>query len=144
MYSVDTEAEARQLLIAACPRNIAGDFYARELSEEQTFENLAAFSQRLADTHSSMKANQMENTTQANQSDLPNVTTTQKPITAQSDLITIAPRQPTGERAHAPAKLSNGWWGVVRSGRIVQHGIKSRSDAREAARRLNGERPCAD
>ena len=49
VFSVDTEAEAKQLLIMACPRNRAGsqDFFAPELAEEQTLENLRKFSDRL-------------------------------------------------------------------------------------------------
>lgn len=48
VYSCKTEAEAKQLLVAACPRSINGDFVAVELVEEQTTENLRKFSDRLA------------------------------------------------------------------------------------------------
>ncbi len=51
VFSVGTEEEARDLLVAACPTNTEGDFVAPELAEEQTLENLAAFSVRLARTH---------------------------------------------------------------------------------------------
>ncbi len=48
VFSVDTEEEAKQLLIATCPRGDDGHFYARELIEEQTLENLQVFSDKLA------------------------------------------------------------------------------------------------
>jgi hypothetical protein len=38
-----------QLLTLACPTNRAGQFIAPELADEQTFENLQAFSDRLHD-----------------------------------------------------------------------------------------------
>jgi hypothetical protein len=47
VYSVDTEEEAEQLIVAACPRDYAGKHYARELVNEQTLSNLAQFSQKL-------------------------------------------------------------------------------------------------
>lgn len=47
VYSVDTEEEAEQLLTAACETNYEGEYVARELAEEQTIDNLAAFSERL-------------------------------------------------------------------------------------------------
>lgn len=47
VFGVATEAEAEQLIIMACPRDTAGAYYARELAEEQTLENLVAFSDRL-------------------------------------------------------------------------------------------------
>ena len=55
VYSVDTEEEAKQLLIAACPRNNNGDFIAPELATEQTLNNLYAFGHRLANIHERMK-----------------------------------------------------------------------------------------
>jgi len=55
VFSVDTEEEAYRLLILACPRNEAGEFIARELVEEQTLENLQAFSDRLANAYQFMK-----------------------------------------------------------------------------------------
>lgn len=51
VFSVDTEAEAEQLIIATCPRDAAGTHYARELAQEQTLENLQAFSDHLAETY---------------------------------------------------------------------------------------------
>lgn len=47
VFSVDTESEARMLIVAACPCDSEGHYYARELSDEQTLENLDAFSDRL-------------------------------------------------------------------------------------------------
>lgn len=47
VFSVDTEEEAKMLIVMACPRDAVGNHYARELAEEQTLENLAAFSDRL-------------------------------------------------------------------------------------------------
>jgi hypothetical protein len=52
---VDTEEEARSLLIAACGRNLKGQFIARELVYEQSIDNLFAFGERLAETHKRMK-----------------------------------------------------------------------------------------
>jgi len=49
VFSVDTEEEAQRLLFVACPRNMDGEFIARELVEEQTLENLQRFSDKLAD-----------------------------------------------------------------------------------------------
>lgn len=48
VFSVDTEDEAKMLIVMACPSGGDGHYYARELVEEQTLENLAAFSDRLA------------------------------------------------------------------------------------------------
>lgn len=47
VFSVDTEAEAKRLLTMACGTNFKGDFVAKELVEEQTFEHLLHFSNRL-------------------------------------------------------------------------------------------------
>lgn len=55
VFSVDTEEEARQLIIAACPRDDQGTHYARELAHEQTLENLQAFSDKLARTWTLMQ-----------------------------------------------------------------------------------------
>lgn len=54
MFSVDTEEDAERLLILACPRNLNGEFIARELTDEQTLENLQAFSDRLAKAYAFM------------------------------------------------------------------------------------------
>lgn len=48
MFSVDTEDEAKRLLSLACDTNLKGEFIARELVEEQTFERLKSFSDRLS------------------------------------------------------------------------------------------------
>lgn len=55
VYSVDTEEEAKSLLVLACETNTDGEFIARELAHDQTLENLAAFSDRLAAVHKRMK-----------------------------------------------------------------------------------------
>lgn len=48
MHSVDTEEEAEQLLMFACQTSkITGEYFARELVEEQTLDNLQAFATRL-------------------------------------------------------------------------------------------------
>lgn len=48
MFSVDTEQEARDLIVLACPTNIRGEYIAPELAREQTLENLDKFGERLA------------------------------------------------------------------------------------------------
>lgn len=57
MYSVDTEEEARALLVLACGTvktgPYAGEFFAKELTEHQTLDNLFAFGERLAQLHQS-------------------------------------------------------------------------------------------
>jgi hypothetical protein len=55
VFSVDTEEEAEQLLIASCPRGLDGAFYAPELAQEQTLENLQAFSDRLLSIYTRIK-----------------------------------------------------------------------------------------
>lgn len=55
VFSVETEQEARDLLILACPTNGLGQFVAEELVHEQTFVNLAAFSDRLEKAWKEMK-----------------------------------------------------------------------------------------
>ena len=55
VYSVDTEEEAKQLLVLACERNIDGEFIARELAHEQSIDKLLAFGDRLASVHERMK-----------------------------------------------------------------------------------------
>lgn len=47
MFGVQTEKEAEMLIIMACPRDQEGEHYARELAQEQTLENLVAFSDKL-------------------------------------------------------------------------------------------------
>lgn len=48
VFSVDTEEDARHLLVLACGRNLQGEFFSRELTQEQSFKNLRVFSDRLA------------------------------------------------------------------------------------------------
>lgn len=55
VYSVDTEEEAEMLLRTACDTNVAGEYVARELVEEQTLENLEAFGARLQSVHERIK-----------------------------------------------------------------------------------------
>ena len=45
---MDTEEEAKRLIVLACPTDANGVYYARELAQEQTLENLQAFSDKLA------------------------------------------------------------------------------------------------
>jgi hypothetical protein len=47
VFSVSTEKEAKMLIAMTCPLSMDGDHYARELAEDQTLENLVAFSDRL-------------------------------------------------------------------------------------------------
>lgn len=47
VFSVETEQEARDLIVLTCPRNLAGEYVAPELAQEQTLENLDAFGDRL-------------------------------------------------------------------------------------------------
>ncbi len=47
VFSVNTAAEAEDLLILACPRNDAGEFVAPDLAQEQSLENLYKFGDRL-------------------------------------------------------------------------------------------------
>lgn len=51
VYSVGSEKEAKSLLIFACGTNLQNEFVARELLNEQTLENLEAFSVRLHQAH---------------------------------------------------------------------------------------------
>ena len=50
-YSVETEACAQALLVAACQTNERGEYVARELAFEQTLDNLEAFGDRLHSVH---------------------------------------------------------------------------------------------
>lgn len=56
MLSVDTDEEARALLVMTCSTNINREFIARELAHEQTLENLQKFSDRLNDAYKVMKS----------------------------------------------------------------------------------------
>jgi hypothetical protein len=48
VFSTNTEDEARTLIVMTCPLGDDGNYYARELIEEQNLENLQAFSDKLA------------------------------------------------------------------------------------------------
>lgn len=56
VFSVDTEKEAKDLIVMTCGTNVLGQYIARELVHEQTLENLYAFGARLADAYKFMKA----------------------------------------------------------------------------------------
>jgi len=47
VFSVNTEDEAKRLLVLACPTNLDGDYISPELVKEQTLERLYAFGDRL-------------------------------------------------------------------------------------------------
>ena len=55
VYSVDTEEEARDLLVLACALNGRGEFIAEELVMEQTLENVDAFGDRLHKAYAVLK-----------------------------------------------------------------------------------------
>lgn len=55
-YSVDTEEEADTLVTLACPTNLDNEYFAPELAEEQTLENLYAFGFRLESLHNMILA----------------------------------------------------------------------------------------
>ena len=48
VFSVETEADAEELIALTCSLSLAGEYYSPELARLQTLENLAAFSDRLA------------------------------------------------------------------------------------------------
>jgi hypothetical protein len=48
VFSTNTEEEAQRLIVLCCPMGLDGHYYARELVEEQTLENLQLFSDHLA------------------------------------------------------------------------------------------------
>jgi len=54
VFSVNTEEEAKRLIVLTCPMNVDGQYYARELAEEQTLENLQAFSDKLVKAYDYM------------------------------------------------------------------------------------------
>lgn len=55
VYSVADEREAEDLLLAACGRNLDGEFVAKELAAHQTLDNLKAFSDRLHAVHAHLR-----------------------------------------------------------------------------------------
>ena len=48
VFTVNTEEEAKSLIVLACPVNYEGEYYSRELAQELTIENLGAFSDKMA------------------------------------------------------------------------------------------------
>lgn len=59
MFSVETEQEAKDLIVLACPCGGDGDYYAEELASEQTLENLVAFSDRLQKSWDLLRAHRL-------------------------------------------------------------------------------------
>lgn len=51
VFSVDHEAEAKMLIVATCSLDLSGNYFARELAQKQTLENLKAFGDRIATVH---------------------------------------------------------------------------------------------
>lgn len=60
VFSTNTEDEARKLIALCCPIDYDGNYFARELREEQTLENLQKFSDRLQRGWDHMKRNDNE------------------------------------------------------------------------------------
>lgn len=54
IFSVDTEEEARSLVVAACPRGYDGKYYSRELIANRTLETLYVFGEKIASYHDKM------------------------------------------------------------------------------------------
>ena len=52
---MDTEEEAEEILVLACGTNLSGEYFARELAEEQTLKNLQLFSDKVAKCHAIIK-----------------------------------------------------------------------------------------
>lgn len=61
VFSVDTEAEAKSLIVLACETNGRGEYIAKELVMKQTLDNLQAFSDRLDKTWRWLKGNRERN-----------------------------------------------------------------------------------
>lgn len=55
VFSTNTKAEAKELIALTCPMGYDGHYYARELANEQTIDNLHAFSDKLAAAWKIMK-----------------------------------------------------------------------------------------
>lgn len=51
VFSVDTEEEAKELIVGACQTDTAGNYYAQDLVFEQTLENLEKFGGKIATVH---------------------------------------------------------------------------------------------
>ena len=56
VFSVDTEEEAKELLIATCSRGVDGRYYSDELAREQSLAVLDQFSDKLARVYPRVKA----------------------------------------------------------------------------------------
>lgn len=52
---MDTEEEAKKLIATACQLGLDGEYYATELMEDQSLENLFAFGRRLEAIHNADK-----------------------------------------------------------------------------------------
>jgi len=62
VFSTRTAEEAKHLIVLACPTNFDGEYYAKELAQEQTLENLVKFSDRLQYCWDIMEANKKKTT----------------------------------------------------------------------------------
>ena len=51
VFSVGDEEEAKALISLSCSTNLAGEYIAQELAEEQSLDNLERFSTRLDEAH---------------------------------------------------------------------------------------------
>ena len=51
VFSVDTEEDAKSLIVLTCPTDREGNYYARELVHEQTLDNLQRFSDKLQEAY---------------------------------------------------------------------------------------------
>ena len=63
VFSTDTVQEAKDLITLCCPLDAEGNYYARELVEEQTLDNLQKFSDRLQAGWEHMQRMKRERTT---------------------------------------------------------------------------------
>lgn len=57
VFSVGTEQEAQELIVLSCETNIRGEYIARELTVDQTLDNLEKFGDRLEQMHEILKKN---------------------------------------------------------------------------------------
>lgn len=51
VFSVDTEEEAKLLIISTCPKDYEGNYYSRELAANRTIPTLFAFGEKIAKIH---------------------------------------------------------------------------------------------
>ena len=58
VYFVDSEEEAKTLVVLTCAMGPDGKYYARELAAEQTLDNLDAFSKKIEQAHEFVKKKQ--------------------------------------------------------------------------------------